>query len=147
LNCFLDIIFNFLFDDTITSDEKDISETSISPFLYFSFHLASLDKCRDSSVGIAPGYGVDSSGSVPGRNKFLLLSVSSRPSPGFAQPPVQFIRKMISPEIKRPGREAYHSLFSAEIKNEEAVLPLPRMSACKVKKKNETIPVTGCVGL
>jgi hypothetical protein len=41
----------------------------------------------------------------------------------------EYVPGASSPEIKRPGREADHSLLlSAEVKNGGAILPLPHMS-------------------
>jgi hypothetical protein len=45
-------------------------------------------------------------------------STSSRPVLGLTQPPIQWILGALSAGVKRPGREADHSLpFSAEVKN------------------------------
>jgi hypothetical protein len=73
---------------------------------------------RDSSVVIVTGYGLDSRGAIPGRYKIFLFSIASRPSLGPAQPPIQWVLWVLSPWIKRPGREANHSpASSAEGKN------------------------------
>jgi hypothetical protein len=56
---------------------------------------------RDSSVGIATGYGLNGQSSSPGRVEIFLLSMSSRPVLGTNQPPTQWV-----PGVKRPGREA-----------------------------------------
>jgi hypothetical protein len=58
----------------------------------------------DSAVGIATGYGLDARGV-----KNFLFSKSSRPDLGPTQPRIQRVPEDLSPEIKRPGREADHS--------------------------------------
>jgi hypothetical protein len=62
---------------------------------------------RDSSVGIATGYGLDDQGggsASPCRVKNFHFSISSRPVLGSTQPPIKWI-----PGLKRQGREADHS--------------------------------------
>jgi hypothetical protein len=71
-------------------------------------------RSRDSSVGIATGYGLDDS---PDRVKNFLFSKSSRPATGYTQPPIRWVPGALSTVIKRPGREAGHSSpTSAEAK-------------------------------
>jgi hypothetical protein len=81
-----------------------------------SMHLRS----RDSSVGIATGYGLDDRGvrsSSPGRVRNLLFYTSSRPALASTQPPIQWVPRALSPGVKREGREADHSPpTSAEVK-------------------------------
>jgi hypothetical protein len=62
---------------------------------------------RDSAVGIATGYGMDSRG------------VGAGPVLGPTKPPIQRVPVALSPRgVQRPGREADHSPpTSAEIKN------------------------------
>jgi hypothetical protein len=70
---------------------------------------------RDSSVGIATGYGLDDQGdgrfeSQMGKN--FHLSISSRPALGSTQPPIKWV-----PGVERQGHEADHSPpTSAEVK-------------------------------
>jgi hypothetical protein len=67
---------------------------------------------RDSSVGIATGYGLDDR-----EVKNFLFSMSSRPTPGSTKPPIQRVAGVLSLEPKRPGREANHSPpASADVK-------------------------------
>jgi hypothetical protein len=50
---------------------------------------------RDSSVGIATGYGLDDQGggrSNPGRVKNFHFSISSRPALGSTQPPIKWVQ-------------------------------------------------------
>jgi hypothetical protein len=69
--------------------------------------LPTATKNRDSSVGIAMGYGQDI---------FLYSSVQTGPALGPTKPPVQWVPGSLSPGAKRPGREAGHSpLPNAEI--------------------------------
>jgi hypothetical protein len=69
---------------------------------------------RDSAIGIATHYGLDDRGvgvPSPGRVKNFLLFH------GPTQPPIQWVLGALSPEVKRPGREADHSQpISAEVK-------------------------------
>jgi hypothetical protein len=56
--------------------------------------------------------------SSTGRVKNFLFSKSSRPALGSTQPPIQWVPGVLSPGVKRPGREADHSHpASAEVKN------------------------------
>jgi hypothetical protein len=71
---------------------------------------------RDSAVGIAPDYGLHDCG-VGVRVKIFHFSMSSRSALGSTQPPIQWIPGALSLGVKRPGREAYHSLrASATVK-------------------------------
>jgi hypothetical protein len=62
-------------------------------------------------VGIATGNGLEGSGSIPGNARFFFCTVS-RPTLGPTQPPIQWVLGSLSPGLKRPGREADHSLPS-----------------------------------
>jgi hypothetical protein len=46
-------------------------------------------RSRDSSVGIATGYGLDCRVSIPGRGKIFVFSTASRQALGSIQPPIQ----------------------------------------------------------
>jgi hypothetical protein len=52
-------------------------------------------RSRDSSVGIATGYGLDDQGGVgsssPGRVKNVHFSILSRPDLGSTQPPIKWV--------------------------------------------------------
>jgi hypothetical protein len=66
---------------------------------------------RDSAVGITTDYGLDGEGvgvRVPVVKNFF-FSTSSRPALGPVQPPIQWVLGALSPGVKRPGSEAYHS--------------------------------------
>jgi hypothetical protein len=55
--------------------------------------------------------------SSPGKVKIFPSSTSSRPALGSTQPPIQWVPEALSPGVKRPVREADHSLpISAEVK-------------------------------
>jgi hypothetical protein len=72
------------------------------------------------------GYGLEGPGSIPGSAG--LFSSPKRPGRlwGPTQPPIQLVRGALSPEIKRQGREADHSLPSTdEVKKVGATLPHP----------------------
>jgi hypothetical protein len=47
--------------------------------------------------------------SSPGTIKNFLFSTSSRPTLGSTQPPVRWVLEVLSPGVKRQGREADHS--------------------------------------
>jgi hypothetical protein len=67
---------------------------------------------RDSSVGIALGYGL-----TIGVLRFdsrrglgvILFTAASRTALGPTQTPIQWVPRALSPRVKRPGREADHS--------------------------------------
>jgi hypothetical protein len=62
----------------------------------------------------------------PGRVKNFLFSKSSRPVLGSTLPPIQWVPRTLFPGLKRPGREADHSLPSSdEVKNIGAIRILP----------------------
>jgi hypothetical protein len=80
----------------------------------------------DSSVGTAKGHGLDRPGSIPGKGKTFFSSTASRPALGPIQPSIQIVPGALSPEVKRPGREADNSPpSSAEVKIGEAIPPFP----------------------
>jgi hypothetical protein len=55
--------------------------------------------------------------SSPGRVKNFVFSTSSRPKLASTQPPIRWVLGALSPGVKRPGREADHSLpASADVK-------------------------------
>jgi hypothetical protein len=74
----------------------------------------------DNAVGIAIGCGLDGREvgvRVPLGARFFLLSTSSRPVLGPTKPPIQWVPGALSLALKRPGREADHSLpTNAEVK-------------------------------
>jgi hypothetical protein len=71
------------------------------------------------------GYRLDGRGPVPGRDKILLFSTTSRPSLGPTQPPIHWVPGAISLRLKRQGREADHSPpSSAEVKNGGDIPPV-----------------------
>jgi hypothetical protein len=80
-----------------------------------SWHILHQHKSRDSSVGIATGYGLNDHGdgsSSPGRVKIFHFSISSRPTLGSTQRPIKWV-----PGAKRQGLETDHSPpTSAEVK-------------------------------
>jgi hypothetical protein len=76
-----------------------------------------LQRSRDSSVGIATSYGLESRVSIPGRDKFV-LSTASKPAVQPIQTPIEWVSAAPSPVVNRPGREDDHPPPScAEIKN------------------------------
>jgi hypothetical protein len=49
---------------------------------------------------------------------YFLFATASKPALGASQPPNQWYQRVLTPEIKRPGREAANPLqYSAEVKN------------------------------
>jgi hypothetical protein len=76
-------------------------------------------------VGIETGYGLDGRGSITGRGKIVLISVTSKTSSGACPASCPIRTGWISPR-----READHSSpTSAEVKNGGAIPPLPHMSS------------------
>jgi hypothetical protein len=62
-------------------------------------------KSRDSSVGIAMGYGQEGRLSNLGGGKFLLFSIAPRPALGLTQPPIQWVPEALSgPGVKLISR-------------------------------------------
>jgi hypothetical protein len=58
--------------------------------------------------------------------EIFLLSTASRPALGPTQPPIQSVPGVLSPGVKRPGRDADHSPPSrAEFKKSGATPTLP----------------------
>jgi hypothetical protein len=66
------------------------------------------NRTRDSSVGIATGYGLEDQGSNPGRSKIFLFSTAPRPALRHTQLHMQWVPGAFTLVIKRPGREADH---------------------------------------
>jgi hypothetical protein len=64
---------------------------------------------RDSSVGMATGYGLDARGLSPTRVKLLIFSTASRLALGPKQPPDQWVPGSLSSGVKWRGREDDHS--------------------------------------
>jgi hypothetical protein len=77
-------------------------------------------KSRDSSVGIALGYGLDDRGSRVDSRRGLgifLFTTASRTALGPTQSPIQWVLGALSLGVKRLGSEADHSPpSSAEVK-------------------------------
>jgi hypothetical protein len=64
--------------------------------------------------------------SSPDRGKIFLLYSSSSPVLRLTQLPIQWVQGDLSPGIKRPGREADHSLRTGvEVKNTWIYTPIP----------------------
>jgi hypothetical protein len=88
--------------------------------------------CRDSSVCIATGYGLDCRASVPGEGQgfFFVFSITSKSVLGSTQSPIQLAPGALSPGVKQPGSEADHSTpCSAEVKNGGVIPSLRNMSS------------------
>jgi hypothetical protein len=68
-------------------------------------------RSRNSSVGIATGYGLDY------RGVGVLIQLGSTPAVGSTQPTIQWVLGTLSPGVKRPGCEANRSPpASADVK-------------------------------
>jgi hypothetical protein len=62
--------------------------------------------------------------------EIVLFPITSTPALGPTQPLIQWVPGAISSREKRQVRESYHSLpFSAEVKNDGAISPLPYMAS------------------
>jgi hypothetical protein len=105
-----------------------LSILSSSSLWMFLHSPATCPRSRDSSVGIATGYGVNYRGVAvlsPGRVKNFLSSKSSRPALWSTHPPIQWVSGLF-PGIERPGRQADHSPpTSAEVKKMRAYTSTP----------------------
>jgi hypothetical protein len=73
------------------------------------------------------GYGLDDQGFDYRQGLGIsLFTTASRPALGPTQPPIQWVPGDLALGVKRPGREADHSLpSSAEVENAWAIPPLP----------------------
>jgi hypothetical protein len=58
---------------------------------------------RESSVGIAIGYGLDDRGSIPGKGRIFLFATTSRPPLGSTQHPTKWVTGVPSSGIKQLG--------------------------------------------
>jgi hypothetical protein len=80
---------------------------------------------RDSTVGMATGYGLDGRGSILVRGRDFLFFTVSRRALWPTQPPIQWVSGALYPEVKQSVREADHShLSSSEVKNDRTIHPL-----------------------
>jgi hypothetical protein len=103
-----------------------VALTNVHNQKQFWFYQVPSMSLRDSSVGIVTGYGLDARGSIPGRSTIFLFSITSRPTLGPTQPPIQWVPVAHSLGIKQPGSEADHSPSSSvEVKNIGAIPPIP----------------------
>jgi hypothetical protein len=85
---------------------------------------------RDSSVGIATGYGLYCRGSNTGKENYSLFSTQSRLGLGPTKPPIQCVPEEISLGVKQPERGTNNSHpSSVKIKNDGAILPFPHTSS------------------
>jgi hypothetical protein len=100
----------------------------IQEIFRYEWICTDIHRSRNSSVGIATGYGLEGRGSNPNKDKIFPFSTTSRPALGPTQPFIQWITGAISPEIQRPGREADRSPPSS-VENGGAVPPLPHISS------------------
>jgi hypothetical protein len=88
---------------------------------------------RDSSVGIAMGYGMDGWGSIPGMGKGFSLLHSVQTSYEGHPTSIQWVPGAISPGVKWPGCETDHSsAYSFDVKNDgtTCISPLLHTSSC-----------------
>jgi hypothetical protein len=80
--------------------------------------------------------------SSPGREKNVHFSMSSRPVLGPTWPPIKWVPRSLSPEVKRPGSEAEHSPPTrVEVKKTSIYAPTPhspsRSGAYLVQQKKK----------
>jgi hypothetical protein len=80
--------------------------------------------CDTSAIGITTGCWLECRGAIPSKDK-ILYSTASGLALGPTQPPIQLVPGVLSPGVKRAGREADHSPYSTEVKSGGAILPLP----------------------
>jgi hypothetical protein len=111
---------------------------SKSPHLN-SYKCILADHCqsRDSTVGIATGYGLDDQGvrvRVPTGGNNFHSSMSSRPALGATQPqpPIQWVLGLLSQGVNQPRREADHSpQLVPRSRKRGSMQPLPHISSCR----------------
>jgi hypothetical protein len=99
-----------------------------------------MERGHDSSVGIATDYWVDGRGiGFYSRQGEEISSFSTAYK--LALRPNQWVSRVPSPGIKRPGSEGNHTRpSSAEVKNGGAIPPLPHyvfMASCLIKYTHE----------
>jgi hypothetical protein len=102
-----------IFNPAVQFKQRDIRK-------YYFCIVGDKKKSRDSSVGIALGYGLDDRSSefrFPAGDEIFLFITASRTALGPTQPPIQWVPGALFLGVKRPGREAGHSSpSSAEVK-------------------------------
>jgi hypothetical protein len=100
LNTFTAVLF--VLSESYYGKFKTIKAYRINKYIIWS---------RDSSVGIATGYGLAGRPGVNSRQgqEIPLYSTASRRALGPAQPPIQWVSGALSPAVKRLGCEADHS--------------------------------------
>jgi hypothetical protein len=64
-----------------------------------------ISKCRDCATGWTTGVQFLAGEVI----EFFSFATASRPTQGPTQPPIQWVPLAVSPQVKRPGREADHS--------------------------------------
>jgi hypothetical protein len=112
-------------------------------FTFIIFSLSCLNSvlyflrpvCRDNSVRIVTGYGLDDRGvgvRVPEGSR--VFSTSSSPALVSTQPPIQWVPGVPSPGVKWPVREVDHSPpTSAEVKKMWIYTPIPTYALMAVQ--------------
>jgi hypothetical protein len=114
-------------DVCIRAEEAYLEGTMhpISKIKYFSFNTFGLDtswsESRNSSVGIALGYGLDDWGSrvrFPAGAGIFFSTTASRTALGPAQPHIKWVPGSLSLGVKMPEREVDHSPPSSAEVNE-----------------------------
>jgi hypothetical protein len=104
--CFVLLLWNSLY--IVYKEVKFIHDRTVNT----KWHRYQLYMSRDSSVGIALGYGLDDRGSGVDSRRVLgifLFTTASRTALGPTQPPTQWVSGALSLGVKRPEREADHS--------------------------------------
>jgi hypothetical protein len=87
------------------------------------------DRSQNSSVGIAINYRLEAA--VRFSESLRSLSTACRPALRPTQPPIQWVPRVISPEVKRSGREVGRPHpSSGEFKNDGAIPPVLHTSSC-----------------
>jgi hypothetical protein len=68
--------------------------------IFRTLNFSQSTRSRDSSVGIATGYGLDGQGFD---SQIFLFSIAPRPTLGLTQPPIQGVLGDLSPGVKVAG--------------------------------------------
>jgi hypothetical protein len=104
-----------------------------------------IHQSRDSSVGIALGYGLDDRGSrvrFPAGDGNFLFTTAFGMALGPTQPPIQWVPGALSLGVKWPGCETDHSPpSSAKVKNTWSYTSTPTISlhgVCVIKQGDKS---------
>lgn len=107
---------------------------------YYYYNIC-LRRSRNSSAGVAMGYGLDGRGSIPDRCKSVQTGC------GPIQPPVRWVSEALSLGIKWPRREADHLCLVSRSSVVEQYSQSPCLYAIVLNElsRRKTLPVYTCL--